>query len=51
LGLPLQSIISNRRSSLHRRFNVAWLNEPPFFFGVVGPDAGQAVRLEFDPDL
>src|SRR6516162_5190010 len=51
LRLPLQSIISNGRSGLHRRFNVARLDKPPFFFGAVCPNAGEAVRLQFDADL
>src|SRR5262245_3710187 len=40
LRLPLQSVISNRCSCLHRGFNVAGFDKPPFFFGAVCPDAG-----------
>src|SRR5262245_35634961 len=51
LRLPLQAIVSNRGRSLHRCLNVAWLNKLPFLLGTVCPHAGEAVGLEFDPDL
>ena len=51
LGPPLQSIVPNRGSGLHRCFNVSRLDKLPFLLGAVRPDAGEAVGLELDPDL
>ena len=51
LGLPLQSIVSDRGSGLHCRFSVPWFNKLPFLLGATWPDAGEAVRLEFDAAL
>ncbi len=51
LGLPLQSIVTDRRSGRHRCFNIPRLNKLPFLLGTVCPDAGEAVRLQFYADL
>src|SRR5260221_2334137 len=51
LRLPLQSIVTDRRSGRHRCFNIPWLNKLPFLLGTVCPDAGEAVRLQFYADL
>src|SRR5258708_5532273 len=51
LGLPLQSIVTERRSGRHRCFHIPRLNKLPFLLGTVCPDAGEAVRLQFYADL
>ena len=51
LGLSLQSIVSDRRRGLHRRFNIARLNESPPFFRMVCPYTGKTICLQFDAHL
>jgi hypothetical protein len=36
---------------LHRGLNVAWLDRLPSLIGIIGPDSGETVGLQFDPHL
>ena len=51
LAPPLQPVIANGGRSLHRRFNIARLNESPLFFRMVCPYTGKTICLQFDAHL
>src|SRR5262249_26692710 len=51
LGTALQTIVADGGCRLHRRLDVAWLDDTPLLLCVVGPDAGKAVGLQLDPNL
>src|SRR5262245_20888937 len=51
LAAPLQAIVADGGCCLHGRLDVAWLDHPPLFFGVVRPDPGEAIGLQLDPHL
>lgn len=44
-GLLLQSVIAYRGGGLQCRFNIARLDEPPFFFRVESPNTSKTVGL------
>ena len=51
LALPLQPIIADRGSRLHRRFDVTRLDKLPLLLRVVRPYAGQTIGLQLDLHL
>src|ERR1043165_1809175 len=51
LRLLLQPIVADRRRGLHRRLDVARLDQVPLLVGFGGPDAGEAVGLQLDAHL
>src|SRR4051812_43116518 len=51
LASPLQTVIADRGRGLHGRLDVAGLDQPPLFLGVVRPYAGEAIGLQLDPHL
>jgi hypothetical protein len=51
LGSPLQSVIANSARGLHGRLDIARLNEPPLFIGVMRPYACKAIGLQLDANL
>src|SRR5215208_1981479 len=51
LRTPLQSVVADRGCRLQRGVDVARLEEAVLLFSVVGPHAGEAVRLQFDAHL
>jgi hypothetical protein len=46
-GFTLQAIVPNAAGGLQRLFHVTGFENMPRFLRVVGPDAGQAIRLQF----
>src|SRR6202161_3044263 len=46
----LQPVVADRRRGRHRLLDVARLENLPLLVGMVGPNAGKAVGLQFDPD-
>src|ERR1700689_1169218 len=46
----LQPVVADRRRGRHRLLDVAGLEDLPLLIGMVGPNAGEAVGLELDPD-
>lgn len=48
---PLQPIVPDGRGGLHCCFDIARLDEFPFFLRVMGPNAGQAIGLQLDLNL
>ena len=49
--LLLQAVVADRRRGLQGCFDVARLDRLPALVGMIGPDAGETVRLQFDPHL
>ena len=50
LGLLLQPVIANGLGGSDRLLDVARFQNVPFLIGVMGPDAGQKIGLEFQSD-
>src|SRR5271163_5171672 len=46
----LQPVVADRGRGRHRLLDVARLENLPLLVGMVGPNAGKAVGLQFDPD-
>src|SRR4029077_18023764 len=50
--LPLQRVVADRGSRSQRGVDIAGFEEArPLLLLAVDPDAGKAIRLQFDPDL
>jgi len=47
----LQRVVADRRRGLQRGVDIARIEETLLTFGMVGPDAGEAVGLQLDADL
>src|SRR5262245_23207583 len=51
LAAPLQAIVSDCGCRQHGRPHLPCLAQPPLFFRVMRPDAGEAIGLQLDPHL
>ncbi len=51
LRLALQPVVADRGCDADRAFDIARIDEVLLALGVIGPHAGQAIGLQFDPHL